>query len=66
MPHLPKFYQYCSPKDENKTSVNIQELQAYLTQAIWLCTWPAYKFYINITNNINWFSYNLFKQIWYI
>jgi len=34
MPHLPRFYQYCSPKDENKTSVNIQELQAYLTQAI--------------------------------
>jgi len=32
--HLPRFYQYCSPEDESKTGVYIQELQAYLIKDI--------------------------------
>jgi hypothetical protein len=34
MPHSPRFYQYCSPEDENKTSVHIEEIEAYLIKAI--------------------------------
>jgi len=54
MPHLPRFYQYCSPEEENKTSVNKlwfhMALICYnsIKRNIWICTGLCLIFYLLI------------------